>query len=87
MRKRTICAVFDAAWKITKLTAAFFAECIQRTVAEKTVEVVRICVFVTGEIFTVTIAEKLIMSGLWPFHVKSFQTMQDGMVSFSFFIR
>ena len=54
-------------------SATFIAQCIQRAVAEQTVEVLRICACMTRKIFTFLIAEKSIVFPfpIWFFHLLS----------------
>ena len=54
-------AVFYSCFCHSKIPAAFIAQCIQRAVAEQTVEVLRICACMTRKIFTFLIAEKSIV--------------------------
>ena len=66
-------AVFYSCFCHLKIPAAFIAQCIQRAVAEQTVEVLRICACMTRKIFTFLIAEKSIVFPfpIWFFHLLS----------------
>jgi len=59
VRNRAAGTVFDAVFPEFKIAAAFFAQCIQGTVAEQTVELFLRDTLVAGEIFTVRVAEKM----------------------------
>ena len=63
-------AVFDPLLSDLKVPAAFFPQCIQWTVAEQAVEVLRVRYFVAGKIFTFFVAEKRKMFSfpIWFFH-------------------
>ena len=66
-------AVFYSRFCHSKIPATFIAQCIQRAVAEQTVEVLRICACMTRKIFTFLIAEKSIVFPfpIWFFHLLS----------------
>lgn len=66
-------AVFYPRFCHSKIPATFIAQCIQRAVAEQTVEVLRICACMTRKIFTFLIAEKSIVFPfpIWFFHLLS----------------
>ena len=66
-------AVFYSCFCHSKIPATFIAQCIQRAVAEQTVEVLRICACMTRKIFTFLIAEKSIVFPfpIWFFHLLS----------------
>ena len=66
-------AVFYSCFCHSKIPAAFIAQCIQRAVAEQTVEVLRICACMTRKIFTFLITEKSIVFPfpIWFFHLLS----------------
>ena len=53
-----VAAILDSIFGVFKITAAFVFQCVQRTVAEQTVEVVRILRFVTGEKFAVFVIDE-----------------------------
>ena len=57
VRHHTVCAVFYTLFSISEISSAAFSEEIQRTVTEQTVEIVRVCLLVTGEILTVFICK------------------------------
>ena len=59
MRDKTVTAVLDAVIEIAEISAASFPKSIERAVAEKTVEMIRICITVTWIIFTGFVAEIL----------------------------
>ena len=73
VRQLTVRAVFYSCFCHSKIPAAFITQCIQRTVAEQTVEVLRICACMTRKIFTFFITEKSIMFSfpIWFFHLLS----------------
>ena len=56
--KGTAGAVFGAVFSVGKISPAGRSQSIKRTVTEQTVEVVRVPSGVTGEIFTISMAEK-----------------------------
>ena len=58
VRNLTVAAVLDTLFGVLEITAAFVLQCVQRTVAEQTVEVVRILRFVTGEKFAVFVIDE-----------------------------
>ena len=57
MREAAGRAVLDAASRVGKRAAAAFAQRVQRAVAEQTVEILRICTFMTGKKFAVLMTE------------------------------
>ena len=58
VRNGTIGAVFDAIVSICKRTAAMLTQRIERTVAEKTVEILGCNLIMAGETFAVAVTEK-----------------------------
>ena len=73
VRQLTVRAVFNSLLGHSEIPATFISQCIQRTVAEQTVEVLRICACMARKIFTFLIAEKSIVFPfpLWFFHLLS----------------
>ena len=61
MGKLAVGAVLDAVFRVLKITVAVFAQRVQRAIAEQAVEILGIGIFVAGEVFTCTVAEKLEM--------------------------
>ena len=66
MRKRTVDAGLYAFFGVIEVAAAVFAQGVERTIAEKTVEIFRlkraILVFVTGEHLAHSVLKKFVMS-------------------------
>ena len=58
VRNHAVAAVLDPVFGILEVTAALVLQCIQRAVAEQTVEVVRILGLVTGEKFAVFVIDE-----------------------------
>ena len=58
VRQCTSAAVFYAVFQDSKATPAFFAQCIQRAIAKQAVELLQVNALMTGEIFTLPVAEK-----------------------------
>jgi hypothetical protein len=58
---QTISAVLHSAFRIAETAAAPVAQGIQRTVAEKAVEIVRFCTFMAGEIFAGSILKVIVI--------------------------
>ena len=58
MRYGTVAAVLDSVFGVLEVSAALILQCIQRTVAEQTVEVVRILGLVTGEKLTLFVIDE-----------------------------
>ena len=58
---QTIGAVLHAVFRIAEIAAAPVAQCIQRAVTEKTVEIVRVCTFMAGEIFAGSILKEIVI--------------------------
>jgi hypothetical protein len=73
MGDQTAAAILDAIADIGEVAAALVAQRIEGTVAEQTVEVLRICACMTRKIFTFLIAEKSIVFPfpIWFFHLLS----------------
>ena len=66
MRDCTGGTILDPAFSILKIAAAALSECIQRAVAEQTVETFRICCFMAGENLTFPVTEVFVMFHLFP---------------------
>jgi hypothetical protein len=58
VRKTAVRAILESLFIVAEIAAAFLSQCVERTVAEKTVEGLRIRVLMTGEVFTFAILEK-----------------------------
>ena len=73
MRQLTVRAVFNFLLGHSEIPATFISQCIQRTVAEQTVKVLRICACMARKLFTFLIAEKSIVFPfpIWFFHLLS----------------
>ena len=73
VRNHAARAVLDAARRVPEIAAAVTSQRVQRTVAEQTVKVLRICACMTRKIFTFLIAEKSIVFPfpIWFFHLLS----------------
>ena len=55
MRKQAVRAVLDTVVQNPEITAAFRAQRVQRTVAEQTVEILRVRACMTGKVFAVLV--------------------------------
>ena len=58
---QTIGAVLHSAFRIAETAAAPVAKRIQRAVAEKAIEILRICALMAGEIFTVPVLKEIVI--------------------------
>ena len=63
MRVETAAAVFITVRQIIKCAAAVLAQRIQRAIAEKTVEIIGICTWMAGEVFTFFVCKIRIVMG------------------------
>ena len=61
MGAQTVGTVLDAVFGVGKIPTAAVTQGIQRTIAEKTAEVVRAFAFVAGEIFAFCILKKIVI--------------------------
>ena len=66
MRKCAACTVLSAIFPISKTSSASVPQDIEGTITEQAIKILRVCVFVTGEIFTFPIGKKGIMPHLYP---------------------
>jgi hypothetical protein len=71
---QTVGAVFVAV-DYFEISAALFAQCVQRAIAEQTVEVVGVGRLVTWEKLTVTVADECIVLGLGCFDGHGFTSV------------
>ena len=55
-------AVLDPIFQHSEITAALYAQSVQRTVAEQTVEILWVCPCVTGEELTSGVLKKSVMT-------------------------
>ena len=62
MRSETPGAILYTFFGVTKITAAAVAQSVQRAKAEQATEFFRICIFVAGKIFAVSVLEKIMTS-------------------------
>ena len=58
MRNRTMGAILKSCIRIPEIPAAFFSQCIQGTITEQTVEIVRIHLLMTWKKFTFFMTKK-----------------------------
>ena len=58
---QAVAAIFHTVFRITEIAAAPVPKCIQRAVTEKTVEIVRVCTFMAGEIFAGSILKEIVI--------------------------
>ena len=63
MWEHAVCTILESSISVLKVSAAFVAERIQRTIAEQAVEILRFISLVTWEEFTILVLKKLIVFG------------------------
>lgn len=82
MRQLAVCAVLDAFFRKVKIPAAFVPQCIEWAIAEKAVEILRVCALMTGKIFTCFMTEIgiLLVFPMLLFHQKHLRKKEGAML-------
>lgn len=62
MRNETVRAIFVSAFGIFEIATALLSQCIERTITEKTAEVLRICSIMTRKILTLPVLKEIVVT-------------------------